>query len=129
MPHVSPEKFDEILARLSPEQICSVDSGRVQIGTVIDLAKLFALEHELSNSGFSVVDEANEDTDCLPDLSEGDMEETIPARSAASELKANRKTDGSSSSETKKTLALKLDEIANRLDRVEQMLDHETESQ
>jgi DNA-binding transcriptional MerR regulator len=140
MPHVSPEKFDEVLDRLSPEQICSIDSGRVQIGTVIDLGELFAYENEMSGNagakghtnGFSANPSHHEDTDRLPKLSaelfsERDLEETIPARSAASELKAAAKDNSANSSETKKMLALKLDEIANRLDRVEQMLDYEAD--
>jgi DNA-binding transcriptional MerR regulator len=86
MPHVSPEKFDEVLSRLTPEQICSVDAGRVQLGTVIDLAKLFALDQEISSTGFSTPEKAREDTDCLPELSAEllairDLEETIPSRS------------------------------------------------
>ena len=148
MPHVSPEKFDEVLERLSPEQICSIDCGRVQIGTVINLSELFAYEHDMSanggakghtnghSNGLSANSSHHEDTDRLPRLSEDlfserDLEETIPARSAASELKASEKgngnANGSNSSETKKMLALKLDEIANRLDRVEQMLDSEAD--
>jgi len=140
MPHVSPEKFDQVLGRLSPEQICSIDSGRVQMGTVIDLRELFAYEQEMSGNGrakehlngFSADFSDHEDTDRLPRLSEDlfserDLEETIPGRSAASELKTNGKANGTNSSETKRMLVLKLDEIANRLDRVEQMLDYETD--
>ncbi|MCP4002417.1 MAG: MerR family transcriptional regulator [Gammaproteobacteria bacterium] len=134
MPHVSPEKFDQVLDHLSPEQICSIDTGRVQIGTVIDLSKLFSLERELSGGVSS--EQLNrfttdfEDTDILPRLSgdffpEQGLEETIPVRSASSALKVNGQDDNANGPEVKKLLVLKLEEIANRLDRVEQMLDSE----
>jgi len=143
MPHVPPEKFDEILGRLSPEQICSIDSGRVGMGTVINLSELFAHEKQMSENdgaeGHLDVFSSLEDTDLLPKLSEElsedkrDLEETLPGRSeapkaAASEVNANGAGTNGRTSETKTMLALKLDEIANRLDRVEQMLESEPSS-
>jgi DNA-binding transcriptional MerR regulator len=140
MPHVSPEKFDEVLGRLSPGQICSIDSGRVGMGTVIDLSELFAHEKQMSENGgveghlkgYS----SQEDTDCLPKLSEDifaerGLEEMFPERSeapkaAASEVNANRAGANDRTAETKTMHALKLDEIANRLDRVEQKLESES---
>jgi DNA-binding transcriptional MerR regulator len=143
MPHVAPEKFDEVLERLSPEQICSIDTGRVQIGSVINLSQLFAHEQVQSEnsgaSGHQAADHLNEasyqeDTDLLPRLTEDhfagpDLEETIPGRSAAELTEPDDKTaEVNSTSGTKDMLTSKLDEIANRLDRVEQMLENEAET-
>ena len=134
IPHVPPEKLDEVLSQLTPEQICSVDSGRVQIGAVINMKQLFAYEQGIENAeeatpaespsnGHSLYD--LEETDSLPQLSaelfvERDLEATLPDSSGV--VAVDMKDDADI---TRKLLTIKLDEIANRLDRVEQMLEND----
>ena len=121
MPHLAPERIDEVLQQLTPEQICGVDSGRVQIGAVLDMGSLFSIDngsHESAGRTMSLLSpdglaEHDDDTDRLPQLSEAAVVEAA--------------ADKASSGDTRQLLTLKLDEIASRLDRVEQMLDYENE--
>ena len=40
LPSVSPERFSAVLAELTPEQICGVDRGQIQIGTLLNIESL-----------------------------------------------------------------------------------------
>lgn len=40
LPSVSPERFSAALAELTPEQICGVDRGQIQIGTLLNIESL-----------------------------------------------------------------------------------------
>ncbi len=121
MPHVSPERFDLVLDELSPEQICSIDAGRMQIGAVIDMARLFEDSGNAAYDGVKPSAHGNghsqrslDNTDLLP---QPDLDFAAKvAKEAASEIQS------ANTDYTKNLLALKLDEIANRLDRVERML-------
>jgi DNA-binding transcriptional MerR regulator len=129
MPQISPEKFDQVLDQLTPEQISSVDAGRIQIGAVIDMGKLFAYEQNISAgaSEDSAIDTDNDATDTLPrldsDLSiDGGLEKTLTGISSKTLLAVEAIDDEASGT----FLALKLDEISDRLNRVEQMLEDDT---
>ncbi len=137
IPHVPPERLDEVLSQLTPEQISSVDSGRVQIGAVINMRQLFAYEQAIadtddttsaeSQDGYSNDHLDQEDTDSLPQLSselfvERDLEATLPDSAGLVGVEVQDDSDI-----TQKLLTLKLDDIANRLDRVEQMLESESD--
>jgi DNA-binding transcriptional MerR regulator len=136
IPHVPPEKLDEVLSQLTPEQICSVDQGRVHIGAVINMRELFAYEQAIAEADDTTSAESQdgysndhssydqEKTDRLPQLSaellvERDLEATLPDSSGVAAVDMKDDTDI-----TQKLLTIKLDEIANRLDRVEQMLEN-----
>lgn len=135
MPYLAPEKIDEVLEALSPEQVCSVDTGRVQLGTILDMSELLggspanqsrmnstsgsngtgsraAQQRKANGNGHANTED--DDTDRLPQL---DAE-------AVADMAAD---EGQATGETRRLLALKLDEIASRLDRVEQMLEYEGE--
>lgn len=131
MPYLAPEKIDEVLEALTPEQVCSVDTGRVQLGAILDMSQLLAgspanqaRAHADNGNGAERLTQSNgrsngsagneDDTDQLPQLDA----ETV-AEMAADE--------GQATGETRRLLALKLDEIASRLDRVEQMLEYESD--
>jgi len=137
IPHVPPERLGEVLSQLTPEQISSVDSGRVQIGAVINMRQLFAYEQAIadtddttsaeSQDGYSNDHLDQEDTDSLPQLSselfvERDLEATLPDSAGLVGVEVQDDSDI-----TQKLLTLKLDDIANRLDRVEQMLESESD--
>ncbi len=40
LPAVSPERLSATMAKLTPEQICGVDRGQIQIGTLLDVESL-----------------------------------------------------------------------------------------
>ncbi len=139
IPRVPPERLDEVLNQLTPEQICSVDSGRVQIGAVINMRQLFAYEQGIADSDDTTSAESQdgysndhllydqEETDRLPQLStelfvKRDLEATLPNSSGVAAVEVK---DGSDI--TRKLLTIKLDEIASRLDRVEQMLENDAD--
>ncbi len=46
LPYVAPEKIEEILASLTPGQVRGVDSGRYQIGAVLDIEALLAADNQ-----------------------------------------------------------------------------------
>jgi DNA-binding transcriptional MerR regulator len=140
MPHVSPEKIDQVLDPLTPAQISAAASGHLQIGAVIDLRALFAREEQLSGdgepaslSGAAVL----EDTGQFPGLREAmldaqDMAATYPdlrqALLDAQDMEATHPDrsdvgDNSRSSNTDGFFSKKLDEIDDRLGRVEQKLE------
>jgi len=50
LPAVSPERLSEVVAELTPEQICGVDRGHIQIGTLLDVE---ALTGEDGANGYS----------------------------------------------------------------------------
>jgi DNA-binding transcriptional MerR regulator len=129
MPQISPEKFDQVLDQLTPEQISSVDAGRIQIGAVIDMGKLFAYEQNISAgaSEDSAIDTDNDATDTLPRLDselsiDGGLEKTLTGIASKTLLAVEAIDDEASGT----FLALKLDEISDRLNRVEQMLEDDT---
>jgi DNA-binding transcriptional MerR regulator len=114
IPHVAPEKIDAVLNQLTPEQICAVDAGRIQLGSVVDMGRLFAYERALTAEVPSGR-EPDDDTDRLPQLfTEADAED--------SEIDQDAESDQADNEDTRHLLAMKLDEISSRLDRVEQML-------
>jgi DNA-binding transcriptional MerR regulator len=41
LPSLAPERLSEVVASLSPEQICGIDRGQYQLGAILDLAELF----------------------------------------------------------------------------------------
>ena len=116
MPQVAPEKFDRVLAQLTPEQLCAVDAGR-QIGAVIDMSQ-FMVDEEVTQPNLNIleVDEIQERMSRL----EGEV--------SARQMRSNgfSSSEADKNSDTRRMLTLKLDEITDRLLRVERML--ETES-
>ena len=50
LPQVSPEKIAAVLETLTPEQIRNVDTGRYQLGAVIDMAALLNGQSELATN-------------------------------------------------------------------------------
>ena len=54
-PHVAPEQIEAILAKLTPGQILAIDSGRYQIGAVVDIA---ALLQDAADSEVAVTEQA-----------------------------------------------------------------------
>jgi len=133
-PHVAPEKLDMVLDQLTPEQIRSIDSGRIQIGSVIDMSELFAAGPLAAAATTSLPtstgnDEGDmADTDVLPHLNSLEthphLDKALSASRDLEETVQNATAPGSSETwaPTKHSIKQKLDEITHRLDRVQQIL-------
>jgi len=50
LPAVSPERLKAALARLTPEQVCGVDRGQIQIGTLLNIESLSSEEGDLDDA-------------------------------------------------------------------------------
>ena len=57
LPAVSPERMTAVLAELTPEQVCGVDRGHIQIGSLLNIEALTSDSHRNVNSsnGFDSV--------------------------------------------------------------------------
>ena len=108
LPQVSPEKLAEVLNRLTPEQIRGVDTGRYQIGAVVDLSELLSADSS-ANPNTSSGDELDPEATDSWEISEV----VAQARAAAAEPEVLAQPD-------------RLADIAERLERLEKLLATET---
>jgi len=46
LPAISPERLTEVIATLTPEQVCGVDRGQLQVGTLLDIEGLSGEESQ-----------------------------------------------------------------------------------
>jgi hypothetical protein len=70
LPQVAPERIAEVLERLTPEQIHNIDSGRTQIGAVIDFHGLLSGEAPRFTSQSDNVPAQHDSAEYLPDRQE-----------------------------------------------------------
>ena len=163
-PHVAPERIEAVLAQLTPGQVRAIDSGRYQIGAVLDIASLLQ-EPEIAEAAAEQPINGNQQALAEPSASVswlgGDagqlngnaispedvgsldevvtrMESRAAARLAAEETQPDlqalvgsgnndEKAGAAVRSETQhgETLGQRLNDISQRLERLEAMLAHE----
>ena len=51
LPAVSPERVSAVLSELTPEQICGVDRGQIQIGSLLNMEALASDERAINGNG------------------------------------------------------------------------------
>lgn len=75
LPAVSPERLSATMAKLTPEQICGVDRGQIQIGTLLDVESLtgdqgangYSNTHGSGHKNIDDIDDADFDEPDEPD--------------------------------------------------------------
>lgn len=127
MPNLAPEHVDAVFEKITPEQICAIDAGRLQLGAVVDMRELLDQADEYDGESFDAFGSGAASANVAAEPGEVNLDDTDtlpgPALVAAAAAAAGQTAD----EDTKTLLATKLREIADRLDRVEQMLEAETE--
>jgi DNA-binding transcriptional MerR regulator len=131
LPQVSPEKLSSVLETLTPEQIRNVDTGRYQLGAVIDMAALLNGQNELAsneqNAGsgrsqsewnISLHDGAPGAPESIAGITPGhEQTPRQPARNNGNHLIA-----AGEPAATKKATPDKLEDIARRVEKLEALL-------
>ncbi len=151
LPLLAPERLTEVVDSLSPEQICGIDKGQYQLGAILDLAELFhesngadknsngadknsngvdKKSNGVDKNSDRYRDYSNEEIEGQAELSSGDDRRGSDSKlrlvkSPVSDYfdKKNKPAAQSNSDEEQAITDMRLGDIAERLVRLEKLLD------